>query len=221
MKIYAKQISPEYQISPLWLDECFPEDLIVSGNPSLRNHTTDAWDTIQGNGDYAATQMEYITERGPWANYNTITEMLNDCFPRDDGKGYTAKQVHEWKKLLDDWGNAEEREYTIALSLMTGRSYDWCTIRGYCQGEWSTVFYPEKHYSKEALDAFESEYFNMGTEWMIHDSESAPETPDDIDGFCMYAYSGNDDGIKKEIADCVGGNAYDVVLYDEKGGLIE
>ena len=220
MKIYAKQIPPEYQTSPLWLDECFPEDLIVSGNSSLRGHTTDTWDTIQGNGDYAAEQMEYITERDPWANYNTITEMINDCFPRNDGKSYTKRQVYEWKKLLDDWGNAEEREYAAALSLMTGLSYDWRDIRGFSQGDWNTVYYPEKNWTREALNAFESEYFNMGTEWMVHDSESTPETPDDIDGFRMYAYSWNIDGIRKEIVDCVGGSADDVILYDEKGELI-
>lgn len=220
MKIYAKQISPEYQTSPLWLDERFPKDLIVAGNPSLRGHTTSAWDTIQGNGDYAAEQMGLITERDPWANYKTITEMLNDCFPRDNGKSYTSWQVHEWKKLLDDWGNAEEREYTLALSLMTGLSYDWCAIRGYCQGDWNIVYYPEKHYSKEALNVFEIEYFNMGTEWMVHDSESVPETPDEIEGLYMYTYNWDYEGIKKEIVDYTGGSADDVILYDEKGGLI-
>lgn len=219
MKIYAKQISPEYQTSPLWLNECFPENIIVSGNSSLRGHTTDAWDTIQGNGDYAAEQIELIAEHCPRANYGTITEMLNDCFPRDSGKSYTTRQVHEWKKLLNDWVNAEEREYATALSLMTGLSYDWRSIRGYCQGEWNIVYYPEKNWTKEALDAFEIEYFNLGTEWMVHDSEKVPETSDEIDGFCIYAYSWNDDGIRKEIADCVGGNASDVVLYDEKRGL--
>lgn len=221
MKIYAKQISPEYQTSPLWLDECFPENIIVSGNPSLRGHTTSAWDTIQGNGDYATEQMELITERDPRANYKTITEMLNDCFPRDNGKSYTTRQVHEWKKLLDDWANAEEREYAAALHLITGLSYDWRSIRGCCQGEWNMVYYPEKNWTEEALDALESEYFNLGTEWQVHDGESVPETPDDIYGFHMYAYGWDCDGIRKEIADCVGGSADDVILYDEKGQLIE
>jgi hypothetical protein len=58
------------------------------------------------------------------------------------------------------------------------------------------------------------EYFNTGSEWIIHDEESEPETVKDISGYSVYCYSWNTDGIKKEIADAAGSDPDDVILYE-------
>lgn len=43
MKIYAKQISPEYQESPLFLgDEFWPEGIILDGNRDYKSRTIPA-----------------------------------------------------------------------------------------------------------------------------------------------------------------------------------
>ena len=53
-KIYARQISPEYQESPLYLGEEFwPDDIILTGNRDYREHTTAPYDAIIAAGDLA------------------------------------------------------------------------------------------------------------------------------------------------------------------------
>lgn len=66
---------------------------------------------------------------------------------------------------------------------------------------------------KKALTMFEIEYFNTGTEWIVHDEEIEPESPEDISGFSMYCTSWNDEGIKQEIAEASGGKIEDIILY--------
>lgn len=113
MKVYAKQVSPEYQESPLFLgDDFFPDDIAVCGNRDYTEHCPEVF----------------------------------------------------------------ERVYTI-------------------------------------LSAFEVEYFNTGTEWIVHDVDSFPESPEDINGYSIYCHSWNKDGIAKEIADSAGGRPEDVKLW--------
>lgn len=48
MKIYAKQISPEYQESPLFLcEEFWPEGIILDGNRDYTSRTISAYDDIK------------------------------------------------------------------------------------------------------------------------------------------------------------------------------
>lgn len=215
MKMYARQISPEYQESPLfWGDECFPEDIILTGNRQYNSHTTKAWDRLS-NAEDAADQIRYIQDRSPWACYNTVTDALNDILTRDDGKGYTTRQVHAWKKLLEDWQDTE-REKALALELITGTPYDWHEIRGTCQGEWQMLFCPED-WTPEAVQAFEIEYFNMGTEWIIHDEEADPEGPEDVQGYGVYAHGWNVEEIRKELAEIAGCNPEELTLWAVSG----
>lgn len=60
MKIYAKQVSPEYQESPLFLDECFPEDIILTGNRNYTSRTTPEYDKIAADFDSMARTWEDI-----------------------------------------------------------------------------------------------------------------------------------------------------------------
>lgn len=46
MKIYARQIAPEYQESPLFYEDMFPDNMIVSGNRHYKEHTTPTFDQI-------------------------------------------------------------------------------------------------------------------------------------------------------------------------------
>lgn len=38
MKIYAKQVNPEYQESPIFYDGCFPDNIAVCGNRDFNRH---------------------------------------------------------------------------------------------------------------------------------------------------------------------------------------
>lgn len=205
MKVYARQINPEYQESPLFWSDVWPENVVFTGNRHYNEHTIPAWEKL-------GSVEEVIDSYGPEEWYRNITEALNDLVPRDDEKGYNTRQVHEWKKLLDEWDIADDECKAEALSLITGKKYDYTTLRGCSQGEWIDIFYPAEEWGRKPLDCLEMEYFNTGSEWIIHDTETEPETPEDISGYSVYCYGWDTDSIKDEIKEITG--AEEVVLYE-------
>lgn len=141
MKVYAKQVPWEYQESPLFLGDGFwPDNIIVTGNDRYNGRTTEAWERL-ANVEDAADAIEDLKEQGVWSGWNTVTQILDCLLYRDDGKGYNTRQVHAWKKLLENWQDTD-REKALALELITGIEYDWHEIHGTCQGEWQTLFHP-------------------------------------------------------------------------------
>lgn len=186
--VYAKQIAPEYQESPLFLDGCFPDDIILTGNRHFNSHTTPEYDKI-------AKKPEY-----------TLAELLREYgFERPDGKPWTTKQRHAWRELLEGEDGAGEDDVIIAaLELLTGKAWKAFTICGGCQSDWQAGFCPVEEWSREALEAFETEYFNTGTEWIIHDEDGEPESPEEVIGYSVYCVGWNDEQIKRELADAAG-----------------
>ena len=161
----------------------------------------------------AAYEMECIEESAS-RTYDTITQMVNDMFPRTNKKGYSKREIHQWKEILSRYEMRTEREAICrALELMTGKAHDYRCIRGCCQSDWQYIFYPADDYTDEAILRFEIEYFNTGTEWEIHDGETEPESAEDIIGYFMYCYECVEDNIRKEIAEFSEVKPEDVVLY--------
>ena len=74
-----------------------------------------------------------------------------------------------------------------------------------------------KNWSPEALEAFETEYFNTGSEWIVHDTDAEPEGPEDIQGFSCYCHGWRTEDIKKEIANAYGESGAEVILYEFSG----
>lgn len=74
-------------------------------------------------------------------------------------------------------------------------------------------------WSREALAAFEIEYFNMGSEWIIDDGEFNPDTdsPLNINGYSVYVTAQDEEGIRKELAAVEGCSPADLVLYVFEG----
>ena len=228
-KVYARQIPPEHQESPLFLgDEFWPDDVILDGNNRLKSHTIPAYDHINRYFDEMAGEWEndgfYYVPIGygyrphPKKHDYTIGEILRDYgFTRSDGKPWSNQQKHKWRVFMEGNGPADEDDAICEmLELMTGKAWESTTIRGCCQGDWQTMIH-STDWTREAVEQFEIEYFNTGSEWMIHDEETAPETPEEISGFCMYCHGWNDYDIRAEIANSAGGNPADVVLYGFDG----
>ena len=105
------------------------------------------------------------------------------------------------------------------LSIVTGEEWSCKQIRGCCQPEWNCIFYPVAQWSKEAIEEFEVEYFNTGTEWIVDDGDFDPESdiPENINSCSVYCTAWNEDGIKKQIADGEGLDMEDIVLYAFEG----
>lgn len=217
MKIYAKQISPEYQESPLFYGE-FPENIIVTGNQHFNSHTIPVYDRILDCYEEAAQYLEELQLHKKNTTYKNVTEIINDFFPALEyrEKPYSTRDIHRIRAALELYGTRAyyDGDYVFdMLEAITGETWRAGTIRGCCQGDWQNVYYPVKSWSDETISNFEIEYFNTGTEWIIHDGETEPETPEEITGFSCYCYSWRNDDLKKEIANIAGYPGADVVLY--------
>ena len=229
MKIYAKQVSPEYQESPLFLDECFPEDIILTGNRNYTRRTTPEYDKIAANFDSMAGTWENDRFFYRWngAGYDkipqkpeyTLQELLTEYgFTRPDGKPWTTQQRHRWRVLMEGENGAEDESTILAaLELLTEYKWESGEIRGSCQGDWQGIFYRADTWSRGGLRAFETEYFNEGSEWIVHDENTEPESPEDITGFSMYCTEWREEDIAAAIAEAVGGKPEDVILYAYDG----
>ena len=180
MKIYAKQVSAEYQESPLFIEGCFPDNIILTGNRDYNSHTTPEFDQIKDHFEDMAGTWENDRFFFQWngAGYDKITkkpdytlqELLTDYgFTRPDGKPWTTKQRHEWRLLMEREELGDDG-IIKALQLLTGKAWKAFTIRGCCQSDWQSGFCPVDEWSREALKAFEIEYFNTGTEYIAFNS---------------------------------------------------
>lgn len=226
MKIYARQVDPTYQESYLFDDDGNGVEYInVWGNGDYQSRTSGLFDRVKECLDAGelAEDIEAVMGKSPSAIYGSITEAINNQLWRDDGKPYSTQQIGKLKQLVlrySDCKSSEEDDILVdVLSIVTGEKWDYKQICGSCQGEWNNVYYPVEKWTKEQLDIFETMYFNTGSEWIIHEGDTEPTIPEEIDGCACYCVSWNDEGIKKEIADIAGGNVEDVVLYKYAGSV--
>lgn len=225
MKIYARQVSPEYQESPLFImgEEFFPDNINVYGNRDYNDHCTEnftkVWNALN-NGELLDAWEDMNDGGNCW--YNSWTEALEDLMPPVDRAAYTRdERKNKIPNLLKRFNECkkweEESILCEVLEVVTGKSWSYSTIRGCCQGDWQKVVYPSDEWTSESLDAFETEYFNTGSEWIIHNEDGEPENPEDIDGVSMYCHGWNEDQIRAEILSEFGKEGDEVVLYKFEG----
>jgi hypothetical protein len=103
------------------------------------------------------------------------------------------------------------------LNALTGGNWIQTTIRGCCQSDWQDIIYDSEKYTRDDIQRLEIEYFNTGSEWIIHDENTEPKTPDEISGYSVYCYGWNGEQIRAEIADAAGVKPEDVVLFKFSG----
>lgn len=208
MKIYAKQVPPEYQESPLFMYE-WPENVYVFGNRDYNDHAGRVAD-IRGALENIADIYGDMQNGESWTRNGNLHAAIWYELPRDNGAGYTRAERLQIVQLANDYCNCRSYQENdilcAALEIVTGRKYENATIRGCCQGEWQDIIYPAE-YGAEWLDYFETEYFNTGAEWRINEND-----PDGDENYYMYTHAWNNDGIRAEIAAAVGSAPEDVIL---------
>lgn len=218
MRIYAKQVPPEYQESPLFFEGSWPEKVYVFGNRRFNQHDNDL-DWIRKGLEEASYQLSALQVGHGW--YNSWIDVLEDLLAPEDTRGeYTRAERLQWAELCDQYceaRSADENDILCeALELITGEKWANGTIRGCVQGDWQEIIYPAE-YGRDWLQAFETEYFNTGTEWIIHDEGYIPEDPDEISGYSVYCLGWNNDLIRAEIAEYSGARPEDIILYSFSG----
>lgn len=207
-KIYAKQVPPEYQESPLFYgDKFWPENVFVFGNRNFNQHA----DTLND----LKTALENIVEifddmqQGQgWTD--DLAYAINCELPEEYRREYSRPERLKMVELANEYCFAKSYEENDilckVLELITGETWDNGVIRGCCQGDWQEIIFPAE-YGREWLEEFETEYFNTGTEWIVHDG----------DNISVYAHEWNNEGIRKELAAAGGVEPADVVLLEFTG----
>lgn len=224
--IYCKQIPPEYQESRLFDDEGMGPDYInVTGNRDYISRTSPLFDRVYNaleDGELAEA-LDDIKNGGYYSSfYKNATDAINDLLEPEKAR-YNTRDIHALKELVEAYteaGSLEKNDILCkVLSIVTGRGWDWQIIRGCCQSDWNEIFYPVDDWSREALTAFETMYFNTGSEWIIDDGEFNPDTdsPLNINGYSVYVKAQNEEDIRKELAAVEGCSPADLVLYVFEG----
>lgn len=218
MKIYARQIPPEFQESPLFWEDAAIEGVEIFGNSRYNRRTSALFDRLPDILEELAAVWDNMTN-GFYENVDWAGE-LAEIAPPVGREAYTREErKNAWPALLNDWNGPRQRTLCRALELITGRAWDSCTLRGCCPSDWQDCVFRVDLWNGEALERLEAEYFNTGTEWVIHNGNAAPDSPEDIDGEPVYCVAWNDTGIKKEIAAAVGGSPENVILYKFDGWI--
>ena len=211
-KVYARQVPWEWQESP-WDDEQLKIDkAALYGNRSYGRYVFDEFEQVVK----ALEEMDW-DDVGDDRAYSTEQEMLLDYVPPVGRDSYTDEEIEAWKFACQlynpDYDCNEQWGICMGLTLMLGKEYDYKTLRGSCQSDWICFIYPTDLYDDEAVRRLETEFFNTGEEWIIHDEETVPDCPEAVNGYAMYVY----DDARKEIAAEAGVAPEDVVLWKYDG----
>ena len=232
--IYAMQINPEYQESPLSVDNFDIESaypgIAVFGNRDYTDHIPENVQRVLDvlNDGELADILDSFNRR--LRDYNTevyqnVSEAIMDYLPPEHKKRYSTKEISILNNDISWFGmySADDEMIIVrVLSIVTGRKYERSTIRGCCQGEWQNVLYPSDVYSDETIEYLEKDYFNTGSEWIIHDEDFIPECAEDISGYSVYCYSWLLECIADEIMNAAGADdSYDIVMYSDYYGYYE
>lgn len=218
-KIYARQVPPEYQESPLfWGIDINAE---IFGNRRFQSITSKLFDELPSMIEDLSCVWDNI-QNGYYKDDNWADELRDVVPPRGRGDYTREERKIKWVDLLRRYGggdNCTPRFWCDALELITGIGWNHCTLRGSCQGDWQYCIYPADDWNGNSLERLEAEYFNTGTEWIVHDGETPPNGAEDIDGYSVYCVGWNDNLIRMEIADADGENVpiENVILYKFDG----
>lgn len=211
-KVYARQVPWEWQESP-WDDEQLKiNKAALYGNRSYGRYVFDEVEQVVK----ALEEMDF-TDCGADHLYDTEREMLLDYVPPVGRDSYTDEEIEAWKFALQmydpNYGCNAQWGTCMGLTMMLGKEYDYKTLRGSCQSDWIYFIYPTELYNDETIRHLETEFFNTGAEWIIHDEDTVPECAEDVQGYSIYVY----DEARKEIAEAEGVDPEDVVLWGYDG----
>ena len=214
-KIYAKTLNPEsfdYQLYDWILKD--DDKFIIDGGRDLTSINEEVLKPILNlYNDYYSWDFERWVR-----DYydNSIKKYFVDLLPKKtNGKKYSNKEIHDIKVALD----SDDREKIIiaCLSIIKCTPYKVFGLRGYCQGDYVTLYAPACT-EQNTIDYIEAIYFGTGTEIEINEECDDVKDANDICGYTFYTSSWSIEMIKQEIREQVGASDdAEVVLYQFDG----
>lgn len=193
----AKEIAPEYVSSEFEFDidyEVNNGGLNLYGNKDYNSHTSALFDKVM-------EALEWFDEWYCAETCENATDCVYDIFGEyleiDHARKVNEKDCAEIVDVLRNNNfSYMENDICTILTLLTGRCWDWKTIKGSCQGDWQTMYY-DSSWTPDIIDRFEIAYFNMGKEFQIVEADGEEITT-------IYCYEWDDEKIAREIRDGIG-----------------
>ena len=207
MTIYARQVPYDLQQSPLQIPNFYEKvPVIIISNKyghfdweseykNLFLRIKDVFDDLYY--DYSNLGTQHSC-------YENLKELATDYF--GDDIIFTTEKLEQFKKYLDNIRGHFPYNFEVEmLSILTGLNWKKTTIHGSVQGDWADIMYIEEQFDDVSI--FECEFFNTGTEWVIH--------AEGLGSFAIYIHDWYSyDDIKKEIKSMLGlEEDEDVVLH--------
>lgn len=228
-KIVAVQFDPEYQTSPLDMDESLPYNIAVLGNDRVSEHIPKRCEKA-----LAALRNDSFwvdVEDPERAGYPDSAAALGDWLPRENGAAYNASECRAFVERLLHGDLDDDADALAALmSLVEGKPWESLTIRGTCQSDWNKITFPVDEWPEKEREYFECEYWNTGYEWDIYpfnadeweELKREGVTRDNIVNVedcpeIIYTHEWGDEKIKIEIAEAFDAAPEDVVLIKFDG----
>jgi len=181
---FFRQVPPEQQICP-W-DTYEPEaewpGVYITGNTQYNGLRGDE---LQG---ILETMGDYHSEYLAWE----MGEMNDEDKPEPPDAPCGVHVIEMWAHYSAYNGSAHGDRIAHALGTWHGRPYEMRILRGTCQSEWNTCYYPaqgcpEAPTIHKELTRLEGDYFNTCTEFCLLDNpDGEPET------YGFYTYNGYD-----------------------------
>lgn len=217
-RYFIKQVPPDAQRSHLLEDYAgrLNETLFVYGNRNYREYVSDYFkNLVTVCLDGGLIEKWLYDEK--FEDENKI-ETLRNKIKMPDGSDIhledATKFALEFEERVAEWfdGKLPKKINDLVkyigiceiMSFVSKHTWTYTGIYGknYLNdpSQKTIIFYDTRDWNEDDTVQFESEYFNTGTEWIIHDRDFVPETAGDIDGYYLYTRETEINEIKDDIA---------------------
>ena len=154
---------------------------------------------IDGGRDFGDVNKDFLNE---YVDNEAIHKAFDDI--DDDDEFYTVKDIFDY---------FDGDDITSALSAGLGEEYGSAVLRGYSQGDWVTIYYPKREYSRKDIRIIEDYYFGNVTGWYNDDYGEVILTETELESY----YGDPTKIIKKLISDATGAPVDKIKLRRFKG----
>jgi len=168
-----RQIAPEHQESPIMKYEVSPYYGVIgvdNDKSGIRWRLEGRYkDIIEALKEDTLPLPIWDDDPIKWTDeeWDDITKGVMEAIPPYGRLDYTRMEAYRILILAEkpDASNIAE-----IFNIMEGRTdWSWKELHGAVQGEWLGVVYDSKYIGADGLREIESEYFNLGTEWINMD----------------------------------------------------